>query len=284
MAEVEGVSDVIPINETPETEELGRRERKPVQRLEATAPVKPKEKPSMTKAGSGVKLREIDNIAFRLSKAKGSDDVCRVLHLLLFRRAGKKIQVKRNILEFSGFVYADAEKEREKDKVKLFAQHKPMIHAILDILDLERGSGKEGTKESQVDRILNFLDKPMAAAGKKDLAALAEKKKNAKKRKIERKKKVESKRSSKKMKAAKEEEEEEDEEDDEDDDVPLVQMKLPSDKAIESQALQILKGADLNEVTMKDIREQLSKHFKVDMSSKKGFIKEVVTKAIEEGF
>lgn len=56
--------------------------------------------------------------------------------------------IKRNIMEFSGFVYTDAEKEREKDKIKLSQQHKPVIHALLEVLDLERGTGEQGTKVS----------------------------------------------------------------------------------------------------------------------------------------
>ena len=58
----------------------------------------------------------------------------------------QKPLVKKNILDFSGFVYADPVKEREKDRAKLLGYHLPVIHSLLDLFDLARGSGDAGTK------------------------------------------------------------------------------------------------------------------------------------------
>ena len=69
--------------------------------------------------------------------------------------------IKRNISDFSGFVYTDVAKEREKDKIKLSQNHKPVIHALLDVLDLERGAGETGTKVRKLpDLFFWFLNYP----------------------------------------------------------------------------------------------------------------------------
>lgn len=66
-----------------------KRERKPVQRLEiADKRTKAKSKIDAG-TGKGVKLGEIPNIGYRLSKLTGADDVCKIIHNLLYRRTAK---------------------------------------------------------------------------------------------------------------------------------------------------------------------------------------------------
>ena len=66
-----------------------KRERKPVQRLEiADSRTKTKAKID-AEAGKGVKLGSIPNISYKLSKLTGADDVCKIIHNLLYRRSGK---------------------------------------------------------------------------------------------------------------------------------------------------------------------------------------------------
>lgn len=267
----------------------------------------------------------------------------------------QKPLVKKNILDFSGFVYADPVKEREKDRAKLLGYHLPVIHSLLDLFDLARGSGDAGTKvrvnrpptrpgtrvcvcderaiarrragmverrgltpsppfasggthtytyihtracradtalppwtvrpkDAKVDRILDFLDRPVLDGSKKNLAEAAEKKKA----KAARKKKAGAKKRKRAAGAAAGRshggDEGEEDDDDEDDDVPLIAKlppKLPSDAKIEAAVTDIVRGSDLNELTMKGVREQLAISFKCDVTSKKKLISTYVSAALE---
>ena len=138
-------------------------------------------------------------------------------------------------------------------------------------------------KDAKVDRILDFLDRPVLDGSKKNLAEAAEKKKA----KAARKKKAGAKKRKRAAGAAagrSHGDEEEEEDDDDDDDVPLIAKlppKLPSDAKIEAAVTDIVRGSDLNELTMKGVREQLAISFKCDVTSKKKLISTYVSAALE---
>jgi len=55
--------------------------------------------------GAGQKLRDIPNVQHRLSKLKADDDLLQSLHNAFYKRPGKATTRKRDVLEFSGFVF-----------------------------------------------------------------------------------------------------------------------------------------------------------------------------------
>ena len=131
-----------------------------------------------------------------------------------------------------------------------------------------------------MDRILDFLDRPVLDGSKKNLAETAEKKKA----KAARKKKAGAKKRKRAAGAAAGRSHGDEEEDDDDDDVPLIAKlppKLPSDAKIEAAVTDIVRGSDLNELTMKGVREQLAISFKCDVTSKKKLISTYVSAALE---
>jgi protein DEK len=149
----------------PPTEEGGgrsRRERKTVEFYDPLAGKKQEEDEPMIKEGSGIKLRDIPNVAFKLSKITGSDDLCEAFHRLLYKRAGASKTRKRDILDFSGFVFADTEeKEMESRKTGLNKWKLDLIHRLLDVLDIPRPSAGND-KAAKIETILEFLKEPRA--------------------------------------------------------------------------------------------------------------------------
>jgi len=69
---------------------------------------------------------------------------------------------------------------------------------------------------------------------------------------------------------------------DDDDDKPLVTKKKVTDEDIKAKIIELLKGANLEEVTKKKVREQLSEHFGVNLEDKKGFISQVINEVVAE--
>ena len=68
------------------------------------------------------------------------------LHKVLYRRTGKGTTRKKDILNFSGFVYPDVGGEalseaKEKDKERVGRLFVDTIHRIMDLMDVPRGSG-----------------------------------------------------------------------------------------------------------------------------------------------
>lgn len=218
-----------PTLESKPTSEIlsGKRERK---KAEFFKPEERKQADFVIKPGNGTKLGEIPNVHFKLGKCKPDDDVLVSLHNLLYKRAGTVTKRKKDIFEFSGFVYEnDDGKEKEKNVEKVMKMTLDTIHKMLDAFDLPRGSGDEAKKESKANRLVTFLDAPKQLSTV-DLAAKHSAKKTQKKKgrsktaktpkgeKTPKKRKTEGsvKKSAKKQKI----EESDDEDDDEDMDDP----------------------------------------------------------------
>lgn len=162
-----------------------RRERKQV---EFFAPVeaakKEVEEVLAVGQGSGTKLRDIPNIAYKMGKLTGRDELIEGLHNVLFRRKGAATQRKKAVLDFSGFAFAEDQKEKELEarRASLGKWKLELVHRAMDLLDLQRGSGDKAAK---VDRILEFLQEPKPLSDV-DLASKEASKKEKEKAKRER--------------------------------------------------------------------------------------------------
>nr|XP_029121836.1 DNA ligase 1 isoform X3 [Elaeis guineensis] len=136
------------------------RERKAVERYTAVSP----RRTSATKVlsieqGSGTKLKDIPNVLFKLSKRK-IDENLQILHSILFGRKSNVHFLKRNVLQFSGFVWADnKEKQRAKIKEKLDKCNKEKLLDFCELLDLH--VLKATTKKEEISaKLLEFLECP----------------------------------------------------------------------------------------------------------------------------
>ncbi|KAK1306070.1 hypothetical protein QJS10_CPA10g01800 [Acorus calamus] len=153
------------------------RERKSVQRLVASVEVTPV-KEFLIEKGHGTPLKDIPNVAYKLSKRK-SDDIAEMLHMILFGRKGKALHRKQNISQFSGFVWHEnEEKQRSKVKEKLDKLFKDKLLEFCDVLDIPV-SKTNARKEDLVVKLLDFLDAPHATTD----VVIAEKEQSMKSRK-----------------------------------------------------------------------------------------------------
>ncbi|KAL9346272.1 hypothetical protein Peur_061125 [Populus x canadensis] len=156
-----------------------QRERKSVERLVATVD-KDAVKEFQIEKGRGIPLKDIPNVAFKLSRRK-ADDTFKLLHTILFGRRGKALQIKSDISRFSGFVWHQNEgKEKSKVKEKFEKCNKEKLLEFCDVLDIPI-TKVTAKKEDVVTKLLDFLVVPHATTS--DLLAEIEKEKVSKKRK-----------------------------------------------------------------------------------------------------
>uniref|UniRef100_A0A1D1YZV4 Protein DEK n=1 Tax=Anthurium amnicola TaxID=1678845 RepID=A0A1D1YZV4_9ARAE len=155
------------------------RDRKTVERFSVTSP----QRGVATKAvsiqqGSGTKLKDIPNVVFKLSKRR-ADENLQFLHKILFAKKAKALYLKRNIYQFSGFVWTEnKEKHRAKVKEKLDKCVKDKLLDFCDLLDIPvlRATTK---KEEMSTKLLEFLESPHVTRD----TVLAEKEQKSRKRK-----------------------------------------------------------------------------------------------------
>ncbi|PPD91498.1 hypothetical protein GOBAR_DD11577 [Gossypium barbadense] len=87
------------------------RERKVVERYSVPSVARSSTpKPLSIEKGAGSQLKDIPNVAFKLSKRK-YDDNLQLLHMILFGKKAKPQRLKRNIGQFSGYVWVENEEE-----------------------------------------------------------------------------------------------------------------------------------------------------------------------------
>ncbi|XP_019171184.1 PREDICTED: protein DEK-like [Ipomoea nil] len=155
------------------------RERKTVDRFYAT----PTSRPSATKSlsiqkGRGVQLKDIPNVAYKLSKRK-PDENLQILHSILYGKKTKAYNLKKNIGQFSGYLWDENEQEKQRGKIQ-DKFDKCVKEKLLDFCDVLNLPVKSVTKKEEVClRLLEFLESPHATT---DLL-LADKKKKSKKQK-----------------------------------------------------------------------------------------------------
>ncbi|XP_043691228.1 myb-like protein V isoform X5 [Telopea speciosissima] len=156
------------------------RERKSVERLVASIEKEPA-KGFRIEKGLGTPLKEIPNVAYKLSKKK-TDETFKSLYMILFGRRGKASDVKKNISQFSGFVWHEnEEKQRMKLKEKFDKCVKEKLLEFCDVLDIS--VVKTTTrKEDIVVKLIDFLASPHAMTD----VLLAEKEQPSKTRKRKR--------------------------------------------------------------------------------------------------
>ncbi|KAG0540804.1 hypothetical protein BDA96_03G441100 [Sorghum bicolor] len=141
------------------TVERPSRERKTVERYAELAPrATPAKKSPAIVQGSGTKLKDIPNVSFKLSKRK-VDENLQSLHTVLYGRKSNNHFLKRNISQFSGFVWTDnQEKQRNKIKEKLEKFNKEKLLDFCEVLDI---NVKVTTKKEEVSaKLLEFLESP----------------------------------------------------------------------------------------------------------------------------
>ncbi|KAL8215697.1 hypothetical protein R6Q57_022534 [Mikania cordata] len=151
------------------------RERKSVERLVAVIE-QDNAKEFHIEKGRGTALKDIPNVAYKFAKKKVVDDTLKLLHTVLFVRRGKALQIKSNILQFSGFVWHENE-EKHKTKVheKLDKLKKEQLFEFCDLLEVPiiKTTAK---KEDVVAKLIEFLMVPHATTSE----LLAEKQQSSK--------------------------------------------------------------------------------------------------------
>ncbi|XP_047342104.1 DEK domain-containing chromatin-associated protein 1-like [Impatiens glandulifera] len=154
------------------------RERKTVQRFSVPQSARSVTKVVSIEKGKGTPLKDIPNVAYKLSKRK-PDDNLQILHSVLFGKKTKTHTLKKNIGQFSGFVWIENE-EKQKGKVKERLD-KCVKEKLLDFCDvLNIPINKTSAKKEEVSiKLLEFLESPYATTD----TLLAEKEQKSKKRK-----------------------------------------------------------------------------------------------------
>uniref|UniRef100_A0A7N0VL91 Uncharacterized protein n=1 Tax=Kalanchoe fedtschenkoi TaxID=63787 RepID=A0A7N0VL91_KALFE len=157
------------------------RDRKSVERLVAVIERDPSKDFHIEK-GNGTALKDIPNVAYKLSRKK-SDDTLKLLHSILFSRRGKAADIKNHISKFSGFVWhGNEEKQKLKIKEKLEKCFKEKLFEFCDILDITVASKANVKKDEVVSLLLEFLVSPHATTDE----ILAEKEESSKGKKRKR--------------------------------------------------------------------------------------------------
>jgi len=138
-----------------------QRERKTVERLVEVIEKEPNRN-FVVEKGRGTPLKDIPNVAHRISRKKPGD--LKFLHNLLFGRKGKSVDFKGHILQFSGFVWHESdEKQRAKAKDKLDKCVKDMLLDLCWMLAIPVPKSNL-RKEDIVSKLLDFIAEPHSAA------------------------------------------------------------------------------------------------------------------------
>uniref|UniRef100_A0A3B3U2F0 DEK-C domain-containing protein n=1 Tax=Poecilia latipinna TaxID=48699 RepID=A0A3B3U2F0_9TELE len=218
--------------------------------------------------------------------------------------SSQSASVKKNLRLFNGFPFAADSQEFTRKRDKMLRWVPQLLKLVCSILDLE----KKGTHQDLIDRILVFLIAPknsgkVIRSPSKPRASGTKKSKPGSKskaivmdsssdedddEKVEAS--VEAGGSDGEEKRSEQEEEEEEQtdqsesdEDSSDEDEPLIRMvkKAPTDEQLRKTVESLLKEADLEEMTMKQICLKVFDTYpEHDLSSRKDFIKQTVKTVI----
>ncbi|KAH0689992.1 hypothetical protein KY289_017350 [Solanum tuberosum] len=156
------------------------RERKTVERYSESSDARGSTpKPLSIRKGSGTQLKDIPNVAYKLSKRK-PDDNLQILHNIFFGKKSNVHSLKKNIGQFSGFVWVEnEEKERRKTKEKLDKCVKEKLLDFCDVLNIPM-SRTSAKKDELSVKLLEFLESPHSST---TVSLLAEKEQKGKKQK-----------------------------------------------------------------------------------------------------
>jgi hypothetical protein len=153
--------------------------------------------------------------------------------------------------------------------IKAFKLTIPLVKKLCDFFHVDRF--KLENKDALIDALLDFLGAPsedqLKKATKKEAAAAAAAAKSSG--------------GKKKKKAAasteRDDVEEDDESDEDEEDVPLKKGELPSDEALRKWVRAYVRCFNLKKATVKHAITTATDKFGVDVSKKKGLIKELLT-------
>ncbi|VFR01613.1 unnamed protein product [Cuscuta campestris] len=137
------------------------RERKSVDRFYAgSSPVSSAAKPLSIQKGPGMQLRDIPNVAYKLSKRK-PDENLQILHNILYGKKAKARILKKNIGQFSGYAWAEDELEKQRGRLR-DKFDKCVKDKLLDFCDLLNVPAyKSSTKKEELTlKLLEFLESP----------------------------------------------------------------------------------------------------------------------------
>lgn len=263
------------------------------------------------KKGSGKALKDIPAVVnfvslHTIKKADPKDPLKDLSRLLFNKHGGNPREIKQNILEFNGFVFAD-EKAEENLKNRI---HKRVIKELKDImicLAIER----TGTHDELADRLFKFLKKPTAGdCTARAPSGLGKKAKTSKKRTASGKKKTSAKKGAKKSKKEQEEEDDDDEEDDDEEgeevkaspkkkakaspkkkaakdddedsdmDAPLVMKVDPYLEKLKGHVKQVISEQNMDLLTLRKVRDILKEKYEVDIEKYKANIREYVDEIV----
>ncbi|KAB7506874.1 Protein DEK [Armadillidium nasatum] len=243
----------------------GKRERKKVERF-----VQETKKEEVVVEGKGTPLKDIPYIQAMIQKTSTED--LKLLHRLAYNRPGTATEIKRNIYKFKGFPFSREDKALEKKRTSLEKVVISELKKLLLVLGLERS----GVKGDLVERIIDFLldphdtGKTISKSSRRSSAKRTAKAKAAKTPKSQQKKRPK-----------------ESDSDDDSNDSDASEKKAPKKKAktsssptdseIKAFIKKLLDKADLEEVTMKKLCQQVYDNYPgQDLSHKKDFIKSTV--------
>lgn len=155
------------------------RERKTVERYSAPSVGRSVTKGLTIEKGRGIQLKDIPNVEFKLSKRK-PDENLRMLHSILFGKKATVHSLKRNIRQFSGYVWLESEQEKQRAKIKEKLD-KCVKEKLLDFCDvLNIPINKAAVRKEELSaKLLEFLESPHATTD----VSLAEKEQKGKMRK-----------------------------------------------------------------------------------------------------
>ncbi|XP_033514137.1 DEK domain-containing chromatin-associated protein 1-like isoform X5 [Nicotiana tomentosiformis] len=116
--------------------------------------------PLPTPKGRGTQLKDIPNVAYKLSKRK-PDDNLQILHSILYGKRTKAHNLKKNIGQFSGYVWVENEQEKHRSKVKekLDKCVKEKLLVFCDILNIPVSRSAAKKDELSV-KLVDFLESP----------------------------------------------------------------------------------------------------------------------------
>ncbi|RXN13561.1 DEK-like protein [Labeo rohita] len=223
---------------------------------------KPKEKPKIESTGRGAKLGDIARINHCIGKLKAP--MLKPLHKIVYDRPGAASTLRKNLRLFNGFSFGeDSDLYNKKMEKKTPPQKKSST----------KKSTKKSGKSEQTASDESDQDVHEDKNAKKTKKPAAKRKAPAKP--VPKTKKADSSSNRGKKKASKSK----DESESSDDDQPLIKMikKPPTEEQLKEAIKDLLKDANLEEVTMKQITRQVyDKYPDFDLTSRKEFIRETV--------
>lgn len=260
---------------SPTSGQRSKRERKAVERL--TIDRQDSSRKHIESMGQGATLRSIPNVRYKLSKISGRSEVVEALHLLMYRRKGTSQNRKKNVLDFNGLSYQDeeiAEREINSRMISMGKMKLDLIHAMLDALDIKRGSGDKQTK---MNLLISFLKEPKQLSDVDLEQKDAAKKEGAKRKRGSQgqQKKQSEPRQTKNSEDAKKETTIQRFMEDEDDQEPADKIPLGWVRTEIYNMLEAMTNEEFTTVTTKMIMAKLSVKFQCDMRPRKLEVKEI---------